>query len=26
LHLLQLPVTLYHFQARLSIPDVAAEG
>lgn len=26
LYLLQLPVTLYHFQARLSIPDVAAEG
>ena len=26
LHLLQLPVTLYHFQARLSVPSVATGG
>jgi transposase len=25
-HLLQLPATLYRFQARLSVPDAAAEG
>jgi len=26
LHLLQLPATLYRFQATLSVPDVVAEG
>ena len=26
LHLLQLPVTLYHFQARLSVPSIAVGG